>query len=693
MAAMAWPNHSRLGYATARPGYDNSFERNRSDPVEKYKHHQRYPKVCWFDIFVEIYEYITHSFTAIFRFPTVVFLVGIGLGYFISLHNTAIAPPSAPSGFDIARNSLDFLSQPSIRVSDNAQNTDPYFLPSLPGSRYPAVPYHNVLRKDSPTFVATKKLITQSPMTPLFVPFGRNHLMLRQTVLSYIAAGWPRSQIYIIDNTGTMDANLRGLLSDSNPFHMDYNLYRSRYGVNIIRTPTLLTFAQLQNFMLSTAMGKGWTHYYWTHQDVVVLSDEGKRPYKSFYEGVVSSLVSLYPGMNSTGKAKEGKRWGLVWYDFDHLSLVNVGVAADTDVKIGAWDVFIPYYNTDCDYYERMRLHGFEILERRVGDIFDVAEHVSDPEYSFFGDEGMSVLQGPGSKERKRNEGGGGVGSRRYKMLKRELKSMTRVKNVGQPDRNIWQDELKGGQGEPWTYDSYGFETAWWTMATVGRSLFQKKWGTADCKPSKLGKGLTRIWNAADDYRYNQGQNGFGYRDYDHDHDHDVPKFDDDDDDDNYDYYDDEKLDEADSHWDSVGGMAGTSWNDPGLGMAGGDDAESRPFSKSPYDHGNEDWARLNKVDSEDKNKSKTRGKAESDRPKNNPSISQSEGASVSKESLGDLSSGDDIDRDSAFKTKPGAGGSADPNIVHQVVDGALSMEGIPEFGSMGEIDIIDLES
>ncbi|KAK6355707.1 hypothetical protein TWF718_000100 [Orbilia javanica] len=89
-------------------------------------------------------------------------------------------------------------------------------------------------------------------------------------------------------------------------------------------------------------------------------------------------------------------------------------------------------------------------------------------------------------------------------MLKRELKGMTRAKNIESEERNTWQEELKGGQGEPWTYDSFGFDNAWWTMASVGRSIFRKKWGTIDCKPSRAGKKLSRIWNSADDFQYGQ---------------------------------------------------------------------------------------------------------------------------------------------------------------------------------------------
>ncbi|KAK6531047.1 hypothetical protein TWF281_007874 [Arthrobotrys megalospora] len=354
---------------------------------------------------------------------------------------------------------------------------DHYYLPPLDEPRYPAVPSYNIIPTDSEILISAQKLIPQTPMTPLFVPFTRNHLMLRQTILSYIAAGWPSSQIYIIDNSGTMDANLRNLLSDTNPFHLNYTLYRGRYGVNIIRTPTLFSFAQLQNFILFIAMTRRWSHYYWTHQDIAVLSEEDEQPYKSFYQNVLSSLTSLYPTMNSTA-AKNGKPWGIVWYSFDWLTLVNV--AAATDVGVGAWDTFIPYYHTDCDYYERMRLTGFPILEKRVGEIYDLAEHITDPEYRFFGDEGNEA----------------DVGSTRYKMLRTELNVMMESKSAH--GRNTWQDELKGGKGEPWTYDPKGFQKAWWDIAAAGREVFKKKWGTANCKPSGDGKALSSMWNETD---------------------------------------------------------------------------------------------------------------------------------------------------------------------------------------------------
>ncbi len=44
--------------------------------------------------------------------------------------------------------------------------------------------------------------------TPLFIGFTTNWLMLQQAIVSYIAAGWPPSQIYVMENTGVMDSNV-----------------------------------------------------------------------------------------------------------------------------------------------------------------------------------------------------------------------------------------------------------------------------------------------------------------------------------------------------------------------------------------------------------------------------------------------------------------------------------------------------
>lgn len=345
---------------------------------------------------------------------------------------------------------------------------DYFFHPPLRGDRAPAVASYNGFTNEDAIIRDDFETEGQEVVTPLFIPFTRNDAMLTQTLLSYIAAGWPREEIIIVENTGTMDANPNGLLSKGNPFYLNYDTLRGRYGVSILRTPTLLSFAQLQNFMWATARSRGWRFYYWSHQDVAVLSDEAATPYRSFYSNVLTSLRAL----NATADSQDPKiRWAARFYNFDWLTLVNV----DAISGVGAWDPFIPYYNTDCDWYERARLAGYSVDEERVGDIYDLHKHFPTPEERFFGPEALN--------------------SERYRKLKEDLKRTMEEKNKDSEERNTWQTEKKGGKGEPWTYDPQGFQKAWWMLADKGREVFLKKWSTGECAITKKGKKLTDAWS------------------------------------------------------------------------------------------------------------------------------------------------------------------------------------------------------
>jgi hypothetical protein len=120
--------------------------------------------------------------------------------------------------------------------------------------------------------------------TPLFIGFTRNWRILQQVVVSYINAGWPPSDIYVIENTGVMDSNKRGLLSLQNPFFLNHTRLNI-LGVNTLVTPTLLTFAQLQNYYLYNSIENKWDHYFWSHMDVRVSSS-------SFLLSPVPSIAS-----------------------------------------------------------------------------------------------------------------------------------------------------------------------------------------------------------------------------------------------------------------------------------------------------------------------------------------------------------------------------------------------------------------
>lgn len=322
------------------------------------------------------------------------------------------------------------------------------------------------------------------PRTPLLIAFTRNNAMLQQTVLSYIAAGWPREDIIVVDNSGTMDANNLGLLSRDNPFFLDYNALRSRYGISILQTPTLLNFPQIMNFYLRISIAHGWQYFFWSHMDIAVLSDEAAQPYQSFYQRVLGilqdlSIRSLRP--HDDARNVDNEKWAIKYFSYDWLTLVNV----DAWRKIGQWDNFIPYYSSDCDAYSRVALNGFTKGDVRAGRIFDLSAAMTAPETKFF-PEHSSSQKGNGASVNAE------INSIRYQELLAELTTMENQKPEN--NRNNWQGMNAGGQGEPWTYNPNGFQEMWWKTADLGRELYKRKWGTSECRLDEHGIKLSDEW-------------------------------------------------------------------------------------------------------------------------------------------------------------------------------------------------------
>jgi hypothetical protein len=81
--------------------------------------------------------------------------------------------------------------------------------------------------------VNTPKRRHYREQTPLFVGFTRNWPQLLQCVVSYIAAGWPPEDIFVVENTGVVYSNRDGKLSLQNPFYLNYTQL-GMLGVNII---------------------------------------------------------------------------------------------------------------------------------------------------------------------------------------------------------------------------------------------------------------------------------------------------------------------------------------------------------------------------------------------------------------------------------------------------------------------------
>lgn len=283
--------------------------------------------------------------------------------------------------------------------------------------------------------------------TPLFIGFSQNWPLLQQAIVSYLTAGWPASDIYIVDNTGTMFSNRNRKLSLQNPFYLNYYRLENVYQVNVISTPTLLTFSQLQNFFLFEALHRNWTHYFWSHMDVVALSTSKLGEYKSLYLRVVEDYRL----------ALQTEEWAMRLYAYDRLSLVAVSAFE----AVGGWDTSIPYYPSDCDMYSRLDLAGFVSPSPSVGQIFDVSETIEDLKEFY-------LVEQPGSQS--------------YENLFQKISRLSGLKNQNDETRNTWQGKQRGGEDEPFYSHELGRETSRQKLISLGRWMFKAKWGSDKCR-------------------------------------------------------------------------------------------------------------------------------------------------------------------------------------------------------------------
>ncbi|KAH6848174.1 hypothetical protein B0I37DRAFT_405967 [Chaetomium sp. MPI-CAGE-AT-0009] len=347
--------------------------------------------------------------------------------------------------------------------------------------------------------------------TPLFVGFTRNWPQLLQCVVSYIAAGWPAEDIYVVENTGVMYANRDGMLTLQNPFYLNHTQL-AMLGVSVIITPTLLTFSQLQNFYLWTALDRKYRYFFWTHQDLLVFSlehnttitaatdpdtDTPNNPNNpnpnnnnnNLYTNAVTTLRHL-----SGPTHQQTRPWAHHFFAYDHLTLVNRDAVLE---RLGGWDTQIPFYASDCDAYLRARWAGLAQTQSRIGLVLDVGSVMADL---------GALLRVRGSVARLvGDEDLQGVGGEGYvESWERLVELGARMQDDKYADgngmRNTWQVKQKGGKGEPFYRDADGFETGVKMMIEAGREVFAEKWGHRGCDVGPMGVVGEDAWRLERDW-------------------------------------------------------------------------------------------------------------------------------------------------------------------------------------------------
>jgi hypothetical protein len=292
-------------------------------------------------------------FSACSFFVVVVFIITSGTSRSFQLRfspKSVLYPnttTSASTSSSIDR-SRQTASQPISPEASSTRIPGIYYKTTAPAFQYTAFPIVEHFARAAqtkspddlppvPSWNTPPAVHVQEP-TPLFIGFTRNWPLLQQVVVGYITAGWPPEGIYVVENTGTMLSNAKRLLNESNPFYLDHHRFKNVLGENLLITPALLSFAQLQTLYLFEAVSREWPHYFWSHMDVLPQSWEDRAPYKSLYSRAVDVVREcLAPGYARDAAGRE-HRWGLRYLSYDWLSLINTA----TMLELGGWDPMVP---------------------------------------------------------------------------------------------------------------------------------------------------------------------------------------------------------------------------------------------------------------------------------------------------------------------------------------------------------------
>lgn len=398
---------------------------------------------------------------------------------------------------------------------------DPF--PSLLHSDPPSIPPWNVPKAN----LHAQYNLPYAP--PLIIGFTRSWPILLQAVTSYLAAGWPPSQIYVIENTGVQQSNEHGLLTLQNPFYCNYTILKGKLGVNVIRSPVLMSFAQLQNYFVYLAQQNNWDWYFWSHMDVLALGYEdglegeeksaaGQENYKSLYERCLHSLQQALDGPYE-------KKWSLRFFAYDHLALVNRKAYED----VGGWDTWIPYYMSDCDMHTRLDMKGWKGEDAQAGIVTDTSTVLKDLRALYrvpgieidFLDPNPPPPPPPPTKEdekdnirRQRQDLWGektqnNVSNRTDVLVQPDPAYYKRLRDVsdrmfhykhGERGRNTWHEGQRGGQGEPFYYPARGIQMGFDIMVEAGRTVFGEKWGHRGCDIGDRGLKFEDQWNIEKDW-------------------------------------------------------------------------------------------------------------------------------------------------------------------------------------------------
>lgn len=154
----------------------------------------------------------------------------------------------------------------------------------------------------------------------LGIPFANREDLLERAIAS-VKPLW--SHTVIVDNS-------------------EIGLDPGAWPVRVLPTSVPLTFSQSMNFLRRLACEQSCDALLYMHND----AEAGP--------GTAERLVAV-----TSEALTSGRRWGVAFTYYDTLASFSMTMMRE----VGPWDAVLPQYFADNDYYRRVRLAGYEVIE------------------------------------------------------------------------------------------------------------------------------------------------------------------------------------------------------------------------------------------------------------------------------------------------------------------------------------------
>jgi hypothetical protein len=115
--------------------------------------------------------------------------------------------------------------------------------------------------------------------------------------------------------------------------------------VKVEETPIHLTYTQVMNYIHVKAAQR--------HCDVLFYMHNDAETYEHTFPRLLSFVEQLQ---------QENHKWGLVYTFYDILAAFNMEAIR----QAGPWDMNLPMYFSDNDYYRRIKLLNYELVESHL---------------------------------------------------------------------------------------------------------------------------------------------------------------------------------------------------------------------------------------------------------------------------------------------------------------------------------------